>query len=77
VSTLFDYLTVACFFGMAGAYFMLTAREPKTLLQLFAAGIGFAIANQIGNSGYTLAGLALIFAGIVYSVIVIRGAWSA
>ena len=76
MSTLFDYLTVACFFGIAGAYFTLTTREPKTLLQLLAAGIVFAVANQVGNAGFFLAGFALIIAGIVYSVVVIRSAWS-
>ena len=76
MTTLFDYLTVACFFGIAGAYFTLTAREPKTLLQLLAAGIIFAVANQVGNAGFLLAGYALIVAGIVYSVLVIRSAWS-
>ena len=70
--TLFDFVTVACFLGMAGAYFMLTARQPRTLLHLLLAGISFAVANQLGNAGYDLLGSILIIAGIGYAVIVIR-----
>jgi len=72
VVTLFDFVTVACFLGMAGAYFMLTARQPRTLLHLLLAGISFAVANQLGNAGYDLLGSILIIAGIGYAVIVIR-----
>jgi hypothetical protein len=72
VVTLFDFVTVACFLGMAGAYFMLTARQPRTLLQLLLAGISFAVANQLGNAGYDLLGSILIIAGIGYAIIVIR-----
>ena len=70
--TLFDFVTVACFLGMAGAYFMLTARQPRTLLHLLLAGISFAVANQLGNAGYDLLGSILIVAGIGYAIIVIR-----
>jgi hypothetical protein len=72
VVTLFDFVAVACFLGMAGAYFMLTARQPRTLLQLLLAGISFAVANQLGNAGYDLLGSILIIAGIGYAIIVIR-----
>jgi hypothetical protein len=76
MSTPFDYLTVACFFALAGAYFTLTTRDLKTLLQLFAACIVLAIANQVGNAGYAVAGLAMVLAGIILAVVVIRNAWS-
>jgi len=72
VTTLFDYATVACFLGMAGAFFTLTARQPRTLLHLMLVGIAFAVANQLGNAGYNLLGSILIIAGIGYAVIVIR-----
>ena len=70
--TLFDYVTVACFLAMAGAFFMLTVRQPRTLLHLLLAGIAFAIANQLGNAGYFIFGSILIMAGIGYAIIVIR-----
>jgi len=72
VETQFDYLTVACFLGMVGAYFTLTARQPKTLIHLLLAGVAFAVANQIGNAGYAVLGLILTIAGIAYAAIIIR-----
>ena len=70
--TLFDFATVACFLAMAGAFFMLTARQPRTLLHLLLAGIAFAVANQLGNSDYAFFGLVLIVVGVGYTIIIIR-----
>ena len=70
--TLFDFATVACFLAMAGAFFMLTARQPRTLLHLLLAGIAFAVANQLGNPDYTFLGLVLIIVGAGYAIIAIR-----
>jgi hypothetical protein len=72
METLFDYVTVACFLAMAGGFFMLTARHPRTLLHLLLAGIAFAIANQLGNDGHAIFGSLLIIAGIAYAIITIR-----
>jgi hypothetical protein len=70
--TLFDFLTVACFVGVAIAFFLLTEREPRKLLHLLLSGVLFAVANQLGNAGSTLFGLILILAGIGYGVLIIR-----
>ena len=70
--TIFDYATVACFLGLVGVYFLLTARRPQTLLYLLPSVIAFAVANQLGNAGYSLAGVVLIIAGIGYAVVVVR-----
>jgi lysozyme family protein len=70
--TLFDFATVASFLGLVGAYFLLTARRYRTLLHLLLSGIAFAVANQLGNAGYTLSGVILIIAGIGYAVIIVR-----
>jgi len=70
--TLFDFATVACFLGLVGAYFLLTARRHRTLLHLLLSGIAFAVANQLGNAGYILSGVILIIAGIGYAVIIVR-----
>ena len=70
--TIFDFATVACFLAMAGAFFMLTARQPRTLLHLLLAGIAFAVANQLGNADYTFLGLVLIIVGAGYAIIAIR-----
>jgi nitrate/nitrite transporter NarK len=72
MATVFDYVTVACFLGMAGAFFILTAREPRTLLHLLVVGIAFAIANQVGNAGYTVLAVVLIIAGVAYAAMIIR-----
>jgi len=77
MSTLFDYVTVACFLGLLGAFFMLTARQPGTLMHLLLSGIAFAIANQLGNADYSVWALILIIAGIGYAAMIIRQASAA
>jgi hypothetical protein len=72
MATLFDYVTVACFLGMAGAFFILTAREPRTLLHLLVVGVAFAAANQVGNAGHAILAVALIIIGVVYAAMIIR-----
>jgi hypothetical protein len=57
---------------MAGAFFILTAREPRTLLHLLVVGAAFAIANQVGNAGYSVPAAILIIAGIAYATMIIR-----
>jgi hypothetical protein len=72
MTTTFDILTVACFVVMTVAFFVLRPKNPRTLLHLLLSGVLFAVANQVGNAGYTLLGLALIAAGAGYSVLVLR-----
>jgi hypothetical protein len=72
MATIFDFVTVASFLVMCVAFFMLTEREPRTLMHLLLAGIAFAVANQIGNAGYTLFGSILLFAGVAYAGLMIR-----
>jgi hypothetical protein len=72
METLFDYVTVACFLAMSGAYLMLTTRQPRTLVHLLLAGIAFAIANQLGNDGHAIFGSLLIVAGTAYAIVIIR-----
>ena len=70
--TLFDFATVACFFGLVGAFFLLTARRQRTLMHLLLSGIAFAIANQLGNADYVISAVILIIAGIGYAAIIVR-----
>ena len=72
LATWFDLVTLACFLGMAGAFFLLTGRRPRTLVHLLPAAIAFAVANQLGNAGYALFGGILIVIAIGYTVMVIR-----
>ena len=70
--TLFDFAAVACFLGLVGAFFLLTARRCRTLLHLLLSGAAFAVANQLGNADHGLSGMILIIAGIGYAVIIVR-----
>jgi hypothetical protein len=72
MATIFDYVTVGCFLVTAGAFFILTARDRRTLLHVLVAGIAFAIANQLGNAGYTIPAAILIIGGVAYAAITIR-----
>lgn len=77
MATLFDFLTVACFFCVAIAFFLLTDREVGTLLRLSLSGIAFAVANQVGNGGWPVLAFTLVAAGAGYAVLVVKGSYSA
>ena len=70
METLFDYVTVACFLVSAGAFFTLTNRNPRVLLHLLLSGVAFAVANQVGNSGYAMLAWVLTAAGVIYAAAV-------
>jgi hypothetical protein len=72
MTTLFDFVTVACFLAMAGAFFFLTEREPRTMLHLLIAGTAFAVANQLGNAEYVVAGWVVLVAGAGYAAYILR-----
>ncbi len=61
---------------MAIALFMLTERESRTLLQLLVSGVVFAVANQLGNAGWTVFALVLVAAGVAYAMLVIKSSYS-
>ena len=73
MSTLFDIVTVACFAGLALAFFLWTKREPRTLTHFLLCGVAFAVANQLGNAEYTLLASVLLIAGIGYAFLIVRG----
>ena len=72
MSTLFDVVTVTCFVGLVIAFFQFTARETRTLVHFILVGVAFAVANQVGNAGSTILASLLVFAGIIYAVLVVR-----
>jgi hypothetical protein len=72
MATIFDFLSVACFAGAVIGFFQFTDRAIKTLLQLMAPSIAFAVSNQLGNIGYTALALLLVLAGVVYTGLVLR-----
>ncbi len=72
MSTVFDVITVTCFVGLVIAFFQFTDRETRTLLHCTFAGVLFAVANQVGNSGYAILASLLVIAGIIYAGLVVR-----
>lgn len=73
MTTVFDVVTVACFAALVLAFFQLTDRQTRTLLQLVLAGVVFAVANQLGNAGSALLAIVLIVAGVAYAALIV---WS-
>jgi fructose-specific phosphotransferase system IIC component len=72
MATVFDVLSTVCFGGIVIAFFQLTDRASKTLIQLLAPGAAFAVGNQLGNIGYSAFALLLISAGLGYAGLVLR-----
>ncbi|MGA2999413.1 XrtV sorting system accessory protein [Bradyrhizobium sp.] len=73
MATIFDFVTVSCFFGLVIAFFQFTDRNTRIMLWLLPAVILLAIANQIGNSGELALATLLISASIGYAILAIRG----
>lgn len=76
MATFFDFLTVACFLIMAVGFFVLTERDGRTLVRLLVSGLAFAVANQIGNAGWSIIASVLVAAGCVYAAFVIKAGHS-
>lgn len=72
MSTIFDVLTVGAFIAMAGAYFVLANGDQKIMLRLLIPGVMLAVANQVGNHGYTFFAVLLLVAGGAYAVHLFR-----
>lgn len=72
MTTFFDVVTTTCFIGLVITFFRFTDRDPKRLLHFMLAGILFAVANQLGNSGQSILAFVLIAAGAGYAVLRVR-----
>jgi hypothetical protein len=72
----FDIATIFCFAALVIAYFRWAAGDLRILLNLMLSGIALAVANQVGNAGWTLLGVALIVAGMGYAALLLRGRWN-
>jgi hypothetical protein len=70
MATLFDVVTVTCFFGLVLAFFLWTERDTRTLMHFLVSGVVFAVANQVGNAGGSIFAAALIIAGIGYAALI-------
>ena len=72
MTTFFDVITVTCFVALVIAFFQFTDRDPKRLLHFLLAGILFAVANQLGNTGQSALAIVLIVAGAGYAAFRVR-----
>ena len=72
MTTVFDFVTVALFLAIAGAYFIWGAGDTRLLQQLLLSGIALAVANQLGNRGYEVIAAATAIAGAGYAFFVLR-----
>jgi hypothetical protein len=72
MSTFFDVVTVTCFVGLVIAFFQLTDRGTRTLVEFILAGVVFAVANQVGNGGSTVLALILMAAGAGFAAVTVR-----
>ena len=72
MTTFFDVITVTCFVALVIAFFQFTDRDPKRLLHFVLAGILFAVANQLGNTGQSALAVVLIAAGAGYAAFKVR-----
>ena len=74
METIFDWVSVAIFSGLIVLFLQRSSEaEPRdSLWQYLAASVGCAVANYLGNEGYTIwAVLTLVFV-LVFVWIVLR-----
>ena len=71
----FDLLTLAIFAGLI-VLFLQRSIEPGEhkdhLWQYLVASVGCAVANYLGNNGYTVAAIALIVSTMAFIVYVLK-----
>ena len=76
MTTVFDFLTMGIFAGLVVLFLQRSVGEAETpndhLWQYLVAAVGCAVANYLGNQGYLMGGVALIFATLVFIAYVLR-----
>lgn len=72
MNSVFDIVSVVLFFSGVAAFVFLTDRAPATVSRLLVSGVAIAVANQLGNAGHELLAGALLVAGAIYGVIIVR-----
>lgn len=70
--TVFDVVTVACFFGLVVGFFAFTNQDTRTLLHFLLSAIVLAVANQVGNAGFFFLASALVIGGVGYAITAVR-----
>lgn len=79
METVYDYITVALFAGLAVLLLQRSAMEnpPDSLWAYLPPAVACAIANQLGNNGRDLAAIILIVGIVIYvfTVLKVRFRW--
>jgi hypothetical protein len=69
VDTLYDWITVIFFVGLAAHFFKQGSQETLTIVKYAGVGLALAVANQLGNRGMILGAWTIIAASAIYSYV--------
>lgn len=75
MNTLFDWLSVALFSGLAVLFLSRSARPegaPDRMIAYLPPALGCAAGNQLGNHGHAVLGSLMLVAVVVYVLIVLK-----
>ena len=74
METPFDWITVIIFAGMIVLFLQRSSMDvpPDTVWQYLPPAVGCAIANYLGNEGYTVAAIAMLIAVGAYMIRVLN-----
>ncbi len=74
MQTVFDWVAVGLFAGLVVLFLERSSKDVAgdSLWQYMIAAVGCAVANQLGNNGYPIAGWLTIVAVIAFIVRVLR-----
>lgn len=75
METPYDFLTVGIFAGLVVLFLQRSVDEPPPgdrLWHYLLAGVGCAIANWLGNEGYTLAAIAALLVTLAFIFYVLK-----
>ena len=74
METVYDWTTVLIFAGLITLFLQRSSMDnpPDTIWHYLVPSVGCAVANYLGNEGYTLPAIALIAAVLAYTVVVLK-----
>ncbi len=75
MTTVYDFLTIVLFAGLAVLFLQRSVgpENPRDRIYLYAPpSIGCLLANWLGNQHFDLAAVAVIFASLGYTLIVLK-----
>lgn len=74
METAFDWISIIAFAGLITLFLQRSSAEnpPDTIWQYLPPSICCAVANYLGNEGYSLAAIAILIAGAAFVVVVLK-----